>query len=88
MSVRLKAIKTHIVRNGKLKHKIKKGELFELKACHITICHSDGTNELITAYKVYDGTKNDGWFINKNIKNFVTITLEEWREQQLMKIIK
>jgi hypothetical protein len=87
MSLKLIAKKTHIVRNGKLKHKIKKGELFELKVCHITICHPDGTHDGIMIYKVYDNTKNDGWYINKNIKNFVTITLEEWREQQLMKII-
>jgi hypothetical protein len=83
MSVRLKSIKTHIVRNGKLKHKIKKGELFELKVLNITICHSDGTHDLITTYKVYDNTKNDGWYVNKNIKNFVIITLEDIKLKQL-----
>lgn len=69
MSVRLIAKKEHIVRNGKLRHTIKKGEEFEIYVQHI---NKDGELRSIILYKIYknDDLITDGWYINP--KNFIT----------------
>ena len=72
MSVRLIAKKEHIVRNGKLRHTIKKGEEFEIYVQHITKYDKDDEFVSITLYKIHqnDDLITDGWYIN--LKNFIT----------------
>ena len=94
MSVKLIAKKSHIVHNGDLSHKIKKGQEFLIYVCHFTtwddtLKNPDFQNSII--YKIYtdnDKTTNDGWYID--IDNFVTaeqyIPIE--RQDRLNKILK